>query len=468
MLQEMQNGVGSRGNQIERKTLVSTRVPAHSYFALGLVSLFFALMAFHYSYSVVGALLIAISFVVVPTFAYRDRIQFDGKRLKRVGILFRYWKGMSGSRFWLRLKDVEEVETSAVPTYRFGAKTVYRYRTTIRGRGVELTVTSRRRDYREFVKQVLAELPRNILDNASFDLLEYFPEPRDTKMNAALSRIPSADVLENVFRDFNIGRANGSKNFDLEPTAEQSAKIGSLRRLANELKLCGSYLQSLETFRRASLIKPPDAWLLYEFACCLRSFAYSENNNRLEKKALALMKLSELRAGNDGELLARVGESYFNWGDSRRSLLAFQKAVAAVGEQFRSVRGLAEIALRDGKIAHVIHNFSAASRLAETPAIKRWSDREVEYFQRLNQDDDYLEMELGRIGIVDSLDRWRRIFLRVIFAGLVLVAVGLIFDDFLANAGWAISGVAVFIWCATIIGKHAFASRIRPDLLDQD
>ena len=151
--------------------------------------------------------------------------------------------------------------------------------------------------------------------------------------------------------------------------AEEIEKADYLRRLANELRLSGYLLQALETFRRALVLNPRSAWLLFDFARCLYSFAGAEHNEKMEKKALAALRLAEKRAGNDGELLARLGEIYFQYGDWRRARRAFQKALEAAGESFRSVRGLAEIALREGKVAHVIHQFSTANRLAETSAL---------------------------------------------------------------------------------------------------
>ena len=130
-------------------------------------------------------------------------------------------------------------------------------------------------------------------------------------------------------------------------------KADYLHRLANELRLSGYLLQSLEAFRRALLINPKDARLLFDFARCLNSFAGTEQSEKLQRKSIAALRLAEKRADNDGKLLARLGESFFQFGNYKRAKTVFQKAQDKAEESFRSVRGLAEIALREGKIAHV-------------------------------------------------------------------------------------------------------------------
>ena len=118
-----------------------------------------------------------------------------------------------------------------------------------------------------------------------------------------MSNIPPADVLENSIRQILLKKTAGRNREAADGDAGTAEKAESLRLLANELRLSGSLLQALETFRRAALLKPSDPWLLFEFARCLHSFAGSEGNSRLERKAVAMMRLSELRAGNDGDLL---------------------------------------------------------------------------------------------------------------------------------------------------------------------
>ena len=155
-----------------------------------------------------------------------------------------------------------------------------------------------------------------------------------------------------------------------------TGKADDLRDLANELRVSGYFLQALEAFRRALLIRPRDGHLLFEFARCLHSFAGVERDPRLERRALAALRLSERRASGDDDMLVRLGEWYFQIGEWRRAGNVFNNALERLGENFRTARGLAELALRDGKIAHVIHHFSTANRVAETSSLRRWSKGE--------------------------------------------------------------------------------------------
>lgn len=181
-----------------------------------------------------------------------------------------------------------------------------------------------------------------------------------------------------------------------------------------------------------------------------------------------MMRLAEKRAGNDGELLSRLGESYFQVGDWRRASQVFRRTAENVGESFRSLRGLAELSLREGKIAHVIHNFAAANRLATSPALKRWSKGEVDYFSRLNEDDEYMELEVSRVNLVDSLAAWRSTALRVTAFGLPLIGSGILFQlELVANLGWALSGIAIIVWATLSVLERMLAARIPLDLVER-
>lgn len=457
----------SSGSQ--QRSGISVRVSAYGYIAAMFVGTFFSALSIYLEADMIGYILFGASWIVMPFLALTDKIVFNGKRLYRSGLLAKGWTYLNRSRNWLKLKDVEQVETTAFPTLKRGGKVFYKYKTSIRGKGVDFTFSSGGSEYRKMVRAILPLISENVLDNRSLEVRDYIPEPRQTRLKASLSNIPPADVLENSFRQIQLRKKAALKPEVLALEVDGGEKANGLRVLANELRLSGSHLQALETFRRAALLKPTDAWLLFEFARCLQSFAGSEGNNKLERKAVAMMRLSELRAGNDGDLLARLGESYFQVGEWRRAGIAFHKAVEVVGEQFRSVRGLAEIALRDGKIAHVIHNFSIASRLAETPALRRWSNGEVEYFSRLNDDDEYMDMEIGRVNLLDALDRWKRTSLRLAFIGFPIIAAGLFYDDnVIANCGWTLSGASLVLWTLIMLGRKVFAPRISMDLLEED
>jgi tetratricopeptide (TPR) repeat protein len=221
----------------------------------------------------------------------------------------------------------------------------------------------------------------------------------------------------------------------------------------------------LEVFRRALFLNPKDGWLLFEFARCLHSFAGAEKNPKLERKALAALRLAEKRANNDERLLARLGESYFQYGDWQRARKVFQKTLDIAEESFRSVRGMAEVSLREGKIAHVIHHFATANRLAETPALRRWTQTETDYFSRLNSDDEYMDMEVSRVNLLESLERGKRTSLKIALLGLPWIIFGLLLDEkLIVNLGWAVSLVSLLIWVGMIMSRNILSARVPVDM----
>ncbi|NOT48952.1 MAG: hypothetical protein HOP17_14530, partial [Acidobacteria bacterium] len=400
-----------RGLKNPRKTAI--RVPAYSYIAAVFVGSFFASLLFYLEMERFGYAVFLVSWILFPSLALTDRIVFNGKRIYRSGLLPNTWAYLTGSRFWLKLKDIEQVETRILPTLKRGGKVFFKYDTSLRGKGVEFLFSSGGKEYRTFVRRIFPEIAEEVMDAGSIEVRDYVSDPKHTKKLAKSSNIPSADVLEHAFKGSALRQRRSRLTESTAASSDVAEKAVKLRELGNQLRLSGSLLQAMESFRRAARMQPENAWLLFDFARCIQSFAGSEGSHRLERKAAAMMRLAERRAGRDGKLLVRLGESYFQAGEWDRAGIAFKKAIDSVGEQFRSIRGMAEIALRDGKLAHVVHNFSAASRLAESPAARRWSKAEAEYFSRLSNDDEYMEMELGRVNLLDTLDRWKGITLRL-------------------------------------------------------
>jgi hypothetical protein len=166
--------------------------------------------------------------------------------------------------------------------------------------------------------------------------------------------------------------------------------------------------------------------------------------------------------------LTRLGESYYQAGELSRSSSVFQKAISTVGDNFRSARGLAEVALREGKIAHVIHHFWAANRVVETPALRRWSSSEATYFARLNDDDEYMELEISRVNLLEKLEKARHFSLRLAMLGFPFIIVGVASETYvLADVGWAISLGALISWIAMLLSRGLLSSRIPFHLIEE-
>lgn len=443
---------------------ISIRVSPHNYLGGLFLLSFYSGFLVYLEMDRAALFLIAAAVILLPFLALTDRIEFDGKRLTRTGFLPRLWFWLNNSRSRLKISDVEQVETQALRALKRGGNVFYRYRSTIQGKGVNFVFASGGEDYRRMIREIFPRLSENVLDNRSLELRDYLRDPKETLMKAEFARIPSPDVLED-----SITKILKSKRTNVEPTDPEMAKADYLRTLANELRLAGYLLQALETFRRALILKPRDGWLLLEFSRCLHSFAGSERDEKMHRKALAALRLAERRADGDGDLLARLGETYFQYGDWERAKRSFNKALGLAEESFRSVRGLAEIALREGKIAHVIHHFAAAARSSETASLRRWTKSETEYFTRLNDDEDYMELELGRVNMLDALERSKKTCLKVSIFGFPAIIVGIVLEDWLiTNAGWAVAGLALLVWAGLSVAQGAFSARIPPDLSDDD
>jgi tetratricopeptide (TPR) repeat protein len=355
----------------------------------------------------------------------------------------------------IRLRAIDQVDTEARRSIKRGGRVRYTYLTTVRGRDTKLTFASNAAGYPEIVRELLPRLPDDVLDSRSIDLRDHLVQPGEADRRAAEANIPPADVLEGslIAKDLTAARPAA------EPVDRERAQ--ELRAIGNELKVAGSLARAVEAFRRALRFGSDDAWLLFDFARCIKSLAAAEDSPDLDRKSIALMRLAERRAGSDSELLSRLGEVYFQAGEWRRAAVVFARAVEPKRASFRAFRGMAEVALRDGKIAHVIHNFAAAHRLAANPALRRWSRDEMDYFSRLNDDEDFLEMEISRITLLDKLATARRVTLRAALFGFPPIAAGFaVGSEVLTQIGWTISTLGVLLWMFATGLRRLMAERM--------
>lgn len=448
---------------------ISIRVPPNSYFIVLFLTTFFSGFFIYLERDLFGILLFVLSWLTVIYLAWGDRITFDGKKLTRTGLLPRLWALLNSTKYRLKITEVEQVETQAVRALKRGGNVFYRYRTSIKGKNLKLAFASGGEEYRQMSHQIFSALPENILDNRSLELRDYLSEPKETLMKAEFAKIPSVDFLESSLKQYRKGKSIKSKARIRDVTDAEAEKAVYLHHLANELRLSGYLLQSLEAFRRALVLSPKNARLLFDFARCLHSFAGSENDRKLKRKASAALRLAEKRGQDDEQLLGQLGESYFQYGEWRRARTAFQKALDISDMNFRAVRGLAEIALREGKIAHVIHQFSTANRLAETAALRRWTQAESDYFARLNNDEDYMEMEVSRINFLEGVARTKKTALKIGMIGFPAIVFGVMLEDSLiANAGWTVSIISLLLWVSLVAAENLLSSRVPMDFTIED
>nr|MDQ3821423.1 hypothetical protein [Acidobacteriota bacterium] len=217
--------------------------------------------------------------------------------------------------------------------------------------------------------------------------------------------------------------------------------------------------EAAEAFRRALIFIPRDGWLLYEFARFLRSQAGATRDPRMMRRSRACLRLATLRAGDDAALLSRIGESFYEYGELAQAARVFRRALDLNPRAFRAEIGLAEIALRSGKLAHVIHHYDAAARIAPDEALTRYARRESDYYARLNNDDDYLSAELRRINWLQSLQRARRLASRATLAGLLLALVGPSLDQAFENIGWSLATSSLIAWLGVALTVRFLTAR---------
>lgn len=460
----------SSANTILSEKIISVRVSPNNYFIALFLLTFVAGLFVYIEKEAAGTAVFVVGWLIIPFLFFSDRITFDGKAVTRTGILPQVWAKLNKSKRRLKISEIEQVETRSVRALKRGGNIFYRYRTTISGGGLNFVFASGGGGYRRLIHEIFPLLPENALDNRSIELRDFFNERKEVLMKAEFAKIPSAEVLENSFGKLKAAdkklRKAGWKNAEI--SLEAAEKADYLHQLANELRLHGYLLQALEAFRRALFLNPRDASLIFDFARCLHSFAGVEKDEDLTKKAFAALRLTEKRAESNPAILARLGESYFQYGDWQRAEAVFQKAAAAA-ENFRARRGLAEIALREGKIAHVIHHFSNANRLAESAALRRWTENESEYFVRLNEDDEYMELEVSRVNLLEGLERSKKTCLQIAFFSFPAIFVGILLEEkLMADVGWAVSSIALLVWTGVIVSQNIFSARIPLDLEHND
>src|SRR5688500_6801406 len=456
--------VEQRERARKQPTIASVRVSPGPYLTVAAVLTFFAALLLRVQYDGWALLLVAAAWLILPLLAFTDRIVFDGLSLRRNGPISSFLHLLTGYRKQLWIDDFETVETHAVRTLRSGGRVRYRYRTQITGKGKEFIIVSGGREYRKLVRELFPLIHENKLDNRSRDLRDYLHDPRFLHRKAELSQLASSAVLDVAESDFKLGgKLHNRREIDkTEATPEDLERARLLRRLGNELRVSGRLREAGEAFRRALNVRPHGAWLIYDFARLLRSQASANSDARLLTRARAALRLASIRARNDVVLLPLIGESFLECGDARQARNALQKVVETDSGNFKARVGLADIALREGKLAHVIHHYQEAARDASEQALARYARNEGEYYMHLNNDDDYLATELRRISWLQTVTRIRRLALRVTNFSVLLALIGSLIDPLAASLGWSLASSALIIWLLTVGATKMLFHRSKP------
>jgi len=408
---------------------------------------------------------ILLSLLFYPVLAFTDRVVYDGRRLYRTGLIWKIWMKLTGQPRRIRPRSIVHVETETLRALRRGTNITYLYRTTLFGANISFRIGSGA-GYRNMIRDVLPLIPEGCLDIRSLELRDHLINPSMALGHARALNIPRSDVLDPTGA---LDSARGNRRERYVADADQVQKADELRTVANELRANGRLVQAIEAFRRAFRLNPRNGPLLYDFGRCMQSLAAAKKDPALERRSRAILRLAEAHSAGDVDLLTRLGETYFSAGLWQRAENAFKKASASKAAGYRIFRGLGELALRDGKIAHAINYFAQSAEVAKSKQLFRWATAETEYLRRINDDDEYMELELGRINLFDTFNGVRRTSLRIFLFGVLVTILGLFGGgEIVAEVGWAISGVSLFTSIASTLLRQTFASRIPFEMLNKD
>ncbi|HEY6805993.1 MAG TPA: hypothetical protein VI306_20600 [Pyrinomonadaceae bacterium] len=428
-------------------TVASVRVSPRPYFAFASVIAFLAALLLRSEHDAWALLLIGVAVLVVPVLAFTDRIVFDGVAIRRQSPFFLIWRAVFGRQRKLALADFETVETNAVRTLRRRGAVRYRYRTQISGKGKDFVIASGGESYRRLIRELLPLVHEDKLDTRSRDLRDYLCDPRFVNRKTQLSQLASEDVLDAATTAYRVG---GKAAAEVQATPQDIERAHLLRRLGNELRVAGRLREAGEAFRRALNVTPHGAWLIYDFARLLRSQASAQADARLLMRAKAALRLASIRADDDLVLLPLIGESFLECGDARLARLALQKTVDLDSGNYKAHLGLADLALREGKLAHVIHQYREAARVASEQSLARYAKQEGDYYMLLNNDDEYLASELRRISWLQHVTRVRRLAPRVINLGILTALIGSFVDPMVSSIGWSFASSALIVWLLSV------------------
>ena len=80
-----------------------------------------------------------------------------------------------------------------------------------------------------------------------------------------------------------------------------------------------------------------------------------------------------------------------------------------------------------------------------------------------------MEMEIGRVNLLETVERSKKTALRIAFFGFPAIIAGIMLeDDLIANIGWAVSTVSLVIWTGLIMSGHLLAQRIPYDMMETE
>ena len=445
----------------KRNYLATVRVSPGAYLALSSVMTFLAALLLRSGREGWALIIVLVAWGLVPALAVSDRIAFDGEVLVRRGLVPFLRHFVFGKREQLSVADVERVDTNAVRTLRRGGLVRYRYRSQLVGKGTGFVLASGGARYREMVRHLFPLILDNKLDLRTRDLRDYLCDPKLLRQEVKSLQLASPDVLENATSDFKLGGRSETTETGAGVSGIAVERAVHLRRLGNRLRIAGRLKEAGEAFRRALIVLPHDAWLIFDFARLLRSQASAEADANLLARARAALRLSSMRADEDARLLALLGESLLEYNDVTRAERNFQRALELEPATYRARLGLADVALRSGKLAHVINQYRDAAAATTEKSLVAFANREADYYFSLNDDDDYLSSELRRINWLQTLSHMRRLAARITNASILIALLGPYLNSTIGSMGWALASSSLLAWLLGLFGTHLLGRRKR-------
>jgi len=457
----------ARGHAVPatRKKIAGIRILPGGYFAVAALLTFAALLCLRTHHDLIALVLVAGTWTIVPLLVFTNRLSFDGHTISRTGLSALLVRLVRGRTQNLALGEVERVEVATLRTLRRGGRVRYRYRVEIAGKGSSFVLASGGQEFRRMVRVLLPLIGDCKLDARAGELRDHLAEKKAVRNQAAKLGIASTSVLEETTdaKRADKYRAVLAANHTSEEDAERAIL---LRKSANDLRIAGCLQQSGEAFRRALLISPRSPWLIYEYARLLKAQASAFSDARLLGRACAALRLAAMRGPTNAALLTRVAESFLEYGDPVRAAKLFRRTLDIDENAYRAQLGLAEVALTDGKLAHVIHHYNDAVRIAPDKATANLARREADYYSRLNNDEDYLAAELRRMNWLEGANRVQHLTARVSFAAMLIALVGSSVDQVVAGLGWALASSSIIAWSGALIIRKLLATRGRPETSD--
>jgi hypothetical protein len=449
--------------------LASVRVSPGSYLAAASILTFVSALLLRSERDTFALAIIGVAWLVLPLLAWRDRIEFDGSTLSRRGFTPSLLRMLGVGPKRLAIEQFERVETQAVRTIKKGGKVRYRYRTQIAGRNVQFTFASGGQSYRNMVRQLFPLIHQDKMDLRTTELRDYMSDPKALEVQVNELQLASSDVLESATQDFKLGgRKRPSADgvaADCLPALEPERAL-LLGHLGNKLRIAGRLAEAREAFRRALTALPHDGLLLFEFSRLLRSQASSARDAKLLQRSRAALRLASQRAAGQPGLLTSIGEIFLEWGELSAARRNLQKAADLEPGNFKARVGLANLALRDGKLAHVINQYRDASMAASDKALMDYARREADYYAQLNDDDDYLNSELRRINWLQHSLRIRRLAARVTNASILIALVAAYVDSSFSGICWSLATSSLFAWILSLFGVKFLGRRSTPRLVE--